>query len=561
MEGRINYKKRRKGLLAAVTCVALLMGLLYPPMVAEALSNNSLSVMSSNVKNENIILGNGDSITFINGVYGNISLDGNKVFPASGDEEVEITYGGASSVTYATDKTYTIEYSGGLCVCAKQTIEYYDYATVTEIQGGVFSDDSNINEDDGFVSIALIKVSGCKVDYKDDEGTVVRTDYVVTDANSPVSGTATTVWDGLTKENAVLIGWSFSQGSNIRNYELGASLMDASGIMSLYPVWAIIPEEEEPEPEPEPEPAKPEKSSGKVSVSMSSYIYGGSASSPQISSSTNDVGKATVEYKPASADDSAYSSQKPSSVGNYTVRVTLPSNDDYTRAVGTANFSISYLRAPSPAYELDGAVGDSGWYKSEVEITAPEGYELSVGNRDNFTSEAYVVEEETTNLRIYLRKTATGEQTDMISIANLRVDAKMPEVKDIKDGEEIYADTVELKFEEANLKAVSVDGKEAEVIQNEDGSYSVAMETGMRRLTHVLSVKDEAGNETKISLITGPAWLKDGIIGEGNYYLETGMEYHTPEGSQWSMAGDATIYAGGIDFYANKEGEFSFSRD
>ncbi|MBO5342018.1 MAG: hypothetical protein J6A73_04960 [Lachnospiraceae bacterium] len=559
MEGRINYKKRRKGLLAAVTCMALLVGMFYHPMVAEAASDNTVYVTGADTS---ILVGYGDSVGFTGGIYGRISLDGT-AFPSNESyADVTIYNAGASSGSYVTDETYTIEYSGGLCV--KESIEVYSYDQVVELmqqQNGAFSPGNSVEVSDSFAVVTLKKVNGCKVTYKDDEGTVVRTDYVVTDANSPVNGTATTTWDGLTKENAVLIGWSFSQGSNIRNYELGASLMDASGTMSLYPVWAIIPEEEEPEPEPEPEPAKPEKSSGKVSVSMSSYIYGGSASSPQISSSTNDVGKATVEYKPASADDSAYSSQKPSSVGNYTVRVTLPSNDDYTRAVGTANFSISYLRAPSPAYELDGAVGDSGWYKSEVEITAPEGYELSVGNRDNFTSEAYVVEEETTNLRIYLRKTATGEQTDMISIANLRVDAKMPEVKDIKDGEEIYADTVELKFEEANLKAVSVDGKEAEVIQNEDGSYSVAMETGMRRLTHVLSVKDEAGNETKISLITGPAWLKDGIIGEGNYYLETGMEYHTPEGSQWSMAGDATIYAGGIDFYANKEGEFSFSRD
>lgn len=558
MEGRINYKKRRKGLLAAVICMALLVGMFYHPMVVEAAPDNTVYVTGADTS---ILVGYGDSVGFTGGVYGRISLDGT-AFPRNESyADITIYNAGASSGSYVTDETYTIEYSGGLCV--KESIEVYSYDQVVELMGpqnGAFSPGHSVEVSDSFVVVTLKKVNGCKVTYKDDSGTVVRTDYVVTDANSPVGGTATTAWDGLTRENAELIGWSYTPNAVTPNIRINNSMMGQSGHMELYPVWEIV-EEPVPEPELEPEPAKPEKSSGKVSVSMSSYVYGGAASSPQITSSTNDVGNATVEYKPAGADDSAYSSQKPTAVGNYTVRVTLPSNDDYTRAVGTANFSISYLRAPSPAYELDGSVGDSGWYKSEVEITAPEGYELSVGNRDNFTSEAYVVEEETTNLRIYLRKTATGEQTDMISIANLRVDAKMPEVKDLKDGEEIYADTVEFKFEEANLKEVSIDGKEAEVVQNEDGSYSVAMETGMRRLTHVLSVKDEAGNETKISLITGPAWLKDGIIGEGNYYLETGMEYHTPEGSQWSMEGDATVYAGGIDFYANKEGEFNFGRE
>lgn len=548
MERKINYRKRRKGLLASVICVALLMGLLYPPMVVQAVSAKSVSVTGEDTT---ILVGEGDSITFGNGMYGNIAIEDSYVFPTSGNESVEIRSGGQWSGTlFATGKSYTVPASNGLYV--QDAIDFYTYTELYSqfsAQSGYFYPSTVDYSSSNFTFVTLRSVAGCKVDYMNDSGTVVRTDYVLADG----TGTATEVWDGLTKANAELLGWSTSANADAPSYELNASLLNENGLLVLYPVW-----ETTAEPEPKPEPAK---STGKVSVSMSSYIYGGSASSPQISSSTNDVSKATVEYKTAGADDSTYGSQKPTAVGNYTVRVTLPSNDDYSRAVGTADFNIRYLSAPSPAYELDGAVGDSGWYKSEVEISAPEGYEMSVGSRDNFTTEAYVVDEETTNLRIYLRKTATGEQTDMISIANLRVDAQNPEVKDVKDGDEVYADEFQINFEETNLKTVSVDGKEVEVTENEDGSYAIALEAGMRRLTHTVLLKDEAGNETKVSLIVGPAWLKDGIIGEGNYYLETGEEYHTPEGSEWTMSGDKTVYSGGIGFYANSEGEVTFTKE
>ena len=72
---------------------------------------------------------------------------------------------------------------------------------------------------------------------------------------------------------------------------------------------------------------------------------------------------------------------------------------------------------------------------------------------------------------------------------------------------------------------------------------------------------DEAGNETKVSLIIGPSWLKDGSIGEGEFYLETGEEYHMPSDSNWRMSGDDTVYMGGNDFYANKEGQVTFSKE
>ena len=309
-------------------------------------------------------------------------------------------------------------------------------------------------------------------------------------------------------------------------------------------------------------PALPaSKSSGSVTVNMDNYRYGESVPSIQISSSTNDVSKATVTYKPVGAADSAYTNQAPSAVGNYMVKVVLPETATHTQAVATDTFTISYLRTPTPAYQLNGRVGNSGWYTSDVTITPPVGYEMSVGNRDAFSTEGYVVEKETNHLRIYLRQTSTGAMTDGVTIANLRVDADAPELADMEDGGEYYEDAVKVYVAEENLKTVKLDGKIVQVVAEEDGSNSFVVETGIRRLSHTIEVMDEAGNSAKISVITGPAWLKDGIIGEGEYYLETGEEYHMPEGSNWSIDGDNTVYAGGCDFYANKEGEVTFCKE
>ncbi len=554
MEERINYNKRRKGMLAIVICMTVLLGTFYRPMVAKATLNNTVSVTGVDTP---IIAGCGDSISFTGGVYGYISLDGNRVFPDYGEVDIEIEKAGTCSGPYSTDKAYTIEYSGGLCV--KETIEFYSYDQVVELmqqQNGEFPAGANIDENNSFAIVSLKKVNGCKVQYMDDDGTVVHTDYVVTDANSPVSGTATTVWGGLTKENAELIGWGFSPNSGSLAFQIGDSLMDGSGSMSLYPIWEMVEEEES---EPEPKPIKPVKSSGIVNVSMNGYIYGGLASTPQISSTTNDVSKATVTYKAVGASDATYSSQKPTAVGNYMVRVVLPGNDNYGQAVGTANFSIGYLPAPSPAYKLGGVKGNSGWYKSEVLIIPPEGYELSVGNRAHFSTAAYEVSESTQTLNIYLKKISTGELTDVITLSDIRIDSKAPDFLDLHPEEEYYVDEMQFSFVEDYYQSVTINGEETEILSDEGNIFTVAFSAAIKRMTYTIILTDEAGNQTEIMVTVGPAWLKDGIVGEGEYYLEAQEEYHFPKEGEWQKAGDNTIYAGGTDFYSTAEGIADFS--
>lgn len=72
----------------------------------------------------------------------------------------------------------------------------------------------------------------------------------------------------------------------------------------------------------------------------------------------------TVEYKESSAEDNAYTTEKPSTVGQYIVRVTVAADDDYNEAERDSGFAITYLAAPEPAYTLSGDEGQNGWYIS-----------------------------------------------------------------------------------------------------------------------------------------------------------------------------------------------------
>ncbi len=315
--------------------------------------------------------------------------------------------------------------------------------------------------------------------------------------------------------------------------------------------------EVEPEEEIDEKPAS--KPAGQVSVSIDDFYYGTTVT-PQVSSSTGNAGNAKLTYKVTGADDSTYTSQMPTEVGNYTVLAILPDDTYYAATLAYDTFTISYLKAPAQAYELKGTTGENGWYKSEVTITPPAGYELSVGNRSSFSTDGYVVSEETNRLNFYLKQSSTGAMTDVITIANIRIDADAPEINNLNTAEEHYADSMEVTFKEEHFDSLTVNGKKAEAVEYADGLYGFTIQSEVRKMTYDIIIKDDAGNETKVSLVLGPAWMEDGVVGEGEYYLEPGVEYSFPESGQWKMSGDNTVYAGGVHFYANKEGTVTFTK-
>ena len=66
----------------------------------------------------------------------------------------------------------------------------------------------------------------------------------------------------------------------------------------------------------------------------------GESYSPVVTTDSDGKGEAVIEYKPIGTDDKFYSTTKPSIIGSYTVRVTIPETSRYNAAVATSEFTI-----------------------------------------------------------------------------------------------------------------------------------------------------------------------------------------------------------------------------
>lgn len=302
---------------------------------------------------------------------------------------------------------------------------------------------------------------------------------------------------------------------------------------------------------------------GSVSISVSNAIYGGNAPTPVVTSATNDVSKASISYKPAAAPDTAFTGTMPSEVGNYVAVVTLPGNNEYTGCTATCGFSISYMQVPAGAYAIKGTQGVGGWYTSDVTLEPAAGYQVSVGNRGQFTSQPVLLSEANAGASFYIKKTATGEQSAAIQIATLRIDALKPQIHDMETGGTYFTDkngVLKGTASDKNLDKVLVDGNTVKTESDGNGNVTFDLPSGKRKQKVEVTVIDKAGNESKIEVITAPEWMKDGIIREGDLFLEADTEYKTPEGSEtWTKDGDDTTYMPGISFYAD-EGDVTFHK-
>lgn len=105
-------------------------------------------------------------------------------------------------------------------------------------------------------------------------------------------------------------------------------------------------------------------------VTIEGWTIGESPKAPALTGdySNPGEGEVTFEYKAKEADDSAYSTQPPSEVGNYVVRATVAEADNYQGGTATCSFAIT-----KP--ELEPTVVIEGWTYGEPanEPTLTEG--------------------------------------------------------------------------------------------------------------------------------------------------------------------------------------------
>ena len=215
---------------------------------------------------------------------------------------------------------------------------------------------------------------------------------------------------------------------------------------------------------------------------------------------TLSTGKVTVEYKAKTADDSAYTANTPSAVGDYTVRVTVAADDNYTAASATKNFTIRYLEAPENPYTLSGENGDNGWYTSDVTITPPEGYTVSSTLPGEY-AEKLTIDESADGVTIYL-KNQQGQMTDAITVSEIKIDKDDPTITATGDtANYLQSDTVTISASDGTSGVAKVEvckyGDEAvDITDSYEDGYPVT-ENG----TYTFRVTDQAGRTAVTTLV------------------------------------------------------------
>ena len=226
---------------------------------------------------------------------------------------------------------------------------------------------------------------------------------------------------------------------------------------------------------------------------------------------TLSTGKVTVEYKAKTADDSAYTANTPSAVGDYTVRVTVAADDNYTEASATKDFTIRYLEAPENPYTLSGEKGDNGWYTSDVTITPPEGYTVSSTLPGEY-AEKLTIDKSADGVTIYL-KNQQGQMTDAITVSEIKIDKDDPTITATGDtANYLQSDTVTISASDGTSGVAKVevrkDGGEAVDITDSYTNGYFVTENG----TYTFRVTDHAGRTAETTLVYDKLGAKTPVV-------------------------------------------------
>ncbi len=131
------------------------------------------------------------------------------------------------------------------------------------------------------------------------------------------------------KSGFAFVGWSTTVEGTEADFEQGTTI---SADMTVYAVFKQL-------------------QPGEGSVTMADYTCGDDSVNPVAESETNG-GEAVITYKQKGADDATYTSDKPTTAGEYTVRAVFAAANGYDEVTATADFRITH-KIPS---SVDGEV-------------------------------------------------------------------------------------------------------------------------------------------------------------------------------------------------------------
>ncbi len=189
-----------------------------------------------------------------------------------------------------------------------------------------------------------------------------------------------------------LTGWKDTDGTQ---YALGAEceVSESNYVLAFDAVWT-------------------EKKAGSVDIDVKKPVYVGADFKYDIDK--NSDGDVTLEYKKKGAKDEDYSKKVPTEPGTYTVRASLEETDDYTLAVDTADFEITYLSAPENPYSYQEVKNSTGTV-TDLKILPAEGYSVGISVTDSFGA-SVLYSAVVTSGGVYLKNIDNKGITDKIAL-------------------------------------------------------------------------------------------------------------------------------------------------
>ena len=272
---------------------------------------------------------------------------------------------------------------------------------------------------------------------------------------------------------------------------------------------------------------------------------------------TNSDGKATVEYRASGA--SVYTTDKPTAPGSYVVRVTIPATSTYTACSGTAEFNINYLPAPDKVYDLTGTEGNNGFFVSDVELKAPDGYTISKSIGDGYSKS--IPYSDDLNV-VYLRRESDGALTSAIAVGSRpSIDKEIPSftssLGSIAADAVFFVKEMTLTASDDNLMSLIVNGEPVDLAVN---GNILTLTPGFGIKTFIITAEDEAGNMSTLEFTLMAEWLKDRVIPASVLLPLVTKEPYNLSSGKWTVNDDKTVYNGNIPIYVNADGDYTFTQ-
>ena len=298
-------------------------------------------------------------------------------------------------------------------------------------------------------------------------------------------------------------------------------------------------------------------------------FFVGQSPDPEFECSSN--GDVTFEYKSKNADDSEYTTDEPTKAGIYTIRATVEETAVYASASFITDFTISYLNAPQTAFTPAGTEGKNGYFKSDVELTAPAGYKISATENGEYTDKIPYTDDLNT---IYLKRD-DGAKTSAITITDKpKIDKAAPTFNfstgTVAEDSVMFIPSLVITVDDPNLKSLTLNGQSVDLTAVSGNVITLSPGWGTLEVTVV--AEDIAGNISKISFILKAEWLELGTIPADQLVpLEIKTEYNLGDGKWQVIKGnpddnsvkteaDPTVYNGGMPVYAAEGGEYTVTQ-